>query len=696
MAQSGFTPIQLYRTTTASAAPSAGNLADGELAINTNDGRLFYKDSGGVVRAIASTASTSGVFTVGTVSAPGITFSGDTNTGIFSPAADTIAFTEGGVESMRIDASGNVGIGTSSPTQRLHVSGSSGITTQIIQSTGSVAARFNLQTTNDANGFINYDTGNWIFFNNSAGSAAERMRITADGNVGIGLVAPTFKLQLFSAGATTFVGSRVQNDAVAIDQSVGNGFSRVWNSTNHPMIFGTNDAERMRIDASGNVGIGTSAPGTRLNVVTSDGVTNSRFAGASFAVRIQSIAGVGAQLEATNNNEATYQPLLVGGSQVQFTTSGAERMRITAAGNVGIGTSSPNYLFTSVGGSVQLSPGTSAQEGTRLTRSTGVMTFNGINNDNNAYNALAFATGASEAMRIDTSGNVGIGTTTPGSLLQLNKGSGAADMRLSVAGTLYGLVYASSSDMTINSVTAIPLAFGTNNTTRFQIGPSGQFGVGGANYGTSGQVLTSNGSGAAPSWQSVGGTANGLLLNVQVFTSSGTYTRTAGVTRAVVIAVGGGGGGGGTGGAAGTGGTTSFGSHVTAVGGLGGTGAATYASGGAGGTGGTGATIAIRGASGGWSNVIGSGCCGTSWGSGFGGGQGGGLNGAAGVRGGGGGGRIGLGTGGGGGGQGETAIDYISSGLGATETVTIGAGGAGGNGVGGAGGAGYVIVYEYS
>lgn len=187
--------------------------------------------------------------------------------------------------------------------------------------------------------------------------------------------------------------------------------------------------------------------------------------------------------------------------------------------------------------------------------------------------------------------------------------------------------------------------------------------------------------------------APGALLNVQVFTSSGTYTRTAGANRAVVIAVGGGGGGGGNAGTAGTGGTTSFGSHVTAVGGLGGAGG-TISSGGAGGTGGTGAAIAIRGASGGWSFVSGSNCCGTAYAGGFGGGQGGGLNGAAGVRGGGGGGRIGA-SAGGGGGQGETAVDYISSGLGATETVTIGAGGAGGTG-GGAGGAGYIIVYEYS
>ena len=45
-------------------------------------------------------------------------------------------------------------------------------------------------------------------------------------------------------------------------------------------------------------------------------------------------------------------------------------------------------------------------------------------------------------------------------------------------------------------------AFATNNSERFRIGSSGQLGIGGANYGTSGQVLTSGGSGAAPSWSS--------------------------------------------------------------------------------------------------------------------------------------------------------------------------------------------------
>lgn len=60
MAQTNYTPIQLYHSLTPSAAPTAGNLADGELAVNIADGKLFYKDSGGVVQLLASNSGASG------------------------------------------------------------------------------------------------------------------------------------------------------------------------------------------------------------------------------------------------------------------------------------------------------------------------------------------------------------------------------------------------------------------------------------------------------------------------------------------------------------------------------------------------------------------------------------------------------------------------------------------------------------
>jgi hypothetical protein len=63
MAQAGFTPIRLYSSITTAAVPTAGNLVQGELAINTTDGKLFYEDSGGVVQVIATKDSAAGNFT---------------------------------------------------------------------------------------------------------------------------------------------------------------------------------------------------------------------------------------------------------------------------------------------------------------------------------------------------------------------------------------------------------------------------------------------------------------------------------------------------------------------------------------------------------------------------------------------------------------------------------------------------------
>lgn len=96
MAQTGYTPIQLYRTTTAAAAPTAGNLADGELAINTNDGKLFYKDSGGTVQTIATKAGANGdVVGPGSSTDNGLV-AFDGATGKLIKAANTVTVAQGG------------------------------------------------------------------------------------------------------------------------------------------------------------------------------------------------------------------------------------------------------------------------------------------------------------------------------------------------------------------------------------------------------------------------------------------------------------------------------------------------------------------------------------------------------------------------------------------------------------------------
>jgi hypothetical protein len=104
-------------------------------------------------------------------------------------AGNAITFTQ----AMTLDASGNLGIGTSSPSEKLNISGGSGITRLKIDSTASVAASLRMTTTNDSQGYINYDTGNWIFFNNSGGSATERARILSSGSLLVGrTTVPTY------------------------------------------------------------------------------------------------------------------------------------------------------------------------------------------------------------------------------------------------------------------------------------------------------------------------------------------------------------------------------------------------------------------------------------------------------------------------------------------------------------------------
>lgn len=109
MAQSGFTPISLYYSTTTTNVPTAGNLADGELAINITDGKLFYKDNSGVVQTIASKAGnvnvssitfgstglTPATSTTGAVSVAGTLVVGNGGTGAASLTANNVLLGNG-------------------------------------------------------------------------------------------------------------------------------------------------------------------------------------------------------------------------------------------------------------------------------------------------------------------------------------------------------------------------------------------------------------------------------------------------------------------------------------------------------------------------------------------------------------------------------------------------------------------------
>jgi hypothetical protein len=118
----------------------------------------------------------------GTAAAPAICAGNDVNTGIFAPASDQIGIATNGSERVRIDATGRVGIGTTAPYSSLDVLDS-------FQIGASATATNNFHiTANGSGGFA----GNLIFWNGNNGAGTERMRITANGRLGIGITPTSY------------------------------------------------------------------------------------------------------------------------------------------------------------------------------------------------------------------------------------------------------------------------------------------------------------------------------------------------------------------------------------------------------------------------------------------------------------------------------------------------------------------------
>jgi hypothetical protein len=225
---------------------------------------------------------------------------------MFFPAADTIAFSEGGVESMRLDSNGNLGIGTNSPAYRLQVettSATGNIVGYFRQGSGAVAA---IQSSTDLVGFGNgassgqtrvyADGGSGFVTVGTAGT--ERMRITSTGNVGIGTDVPAAKFSVSTGDSKKqFIVSTTNDPVVQI------GLPDWYNVGVLAFVNGS-DGERMRIDASGNVLIGTTSSLARVVVQSSS--TNDSFG--SFYVQNTNTAAdacIAAFATATNSTDTS-------------------------------------------------------------------------------------------------------------------------------------------------------------------------------------------------------------------------------------------------------------------------------------------------------------------------------------------------------------------------------------------------------
>ena len=237
----------------------------------------------------------------------------------------------------------------------------------------------------------------------SNAAPTEKLRILGDGKVGIG-VTPSTTLHLDSGGTPTTIQIDSDTESSIDFNDHGGSAKRYKVGTNLSSNDGqfeikdmTANAERLRIDTSGNVGIGIT-PNEKLVVNGNSSVT-----GALFITSNTSVPSAGAFI---------YRPA---SNTLALGSNSAERLRIDSSGRVGIGTTSPATDIHTVSSSDHIITHQSTTSGADIRmnfRDSGNTDQGGIHYLFNG-NSLKFITGTSERMRLDNAGNVGIGTTSP-------------------------------------------------------------------------------------------------------------------------------------------------------------------------------------------------------------------------------------------------------------------------------------------
>jgi hypothetical protein len=395
---------------------------------------------------------------------------------------------------MTVGDGGNVGIGTTSPSQQFVV----------FESANDVFAANISNSGGDAKGLVitgSDGSGTNPLLSIETNLGVSLLKVEEGGNVGIGTKNPGWNLDVNTTGPTTIhstvsdstsyarylltndLGSDSYADIIAYGSTAtsslfglptGNRtmfYSSGGNSkglvigahSSDPLVFGTNNAERMRIDESGNVGIGTVSPSGKLDVNGSVTIDNSgsyrgRNSGNGIANFLK--IGGGDRVEIGPSNLDNGMIIQMGGpgssnNYISFNVTGSERMRIDNSGRLGIGTTTPTDLL-SVQGDINFGDGTprltfndTADVGTdwaitsdeiigrafmfqNLNDNLQVITLLhtgqvGINTTSPAQtltvqgtlNVTPAGQGSTPSIFSDSAGSVGIGTTNPGSKLEV-------------------------------------------------------------------------------------------------------------------------------------------------------------------------------------------------------------------------------------------------------------------------------------
>jgi hypothetical protein len=410
------------------------HIISGSLRVNPNG--LFVSGSGNVGIGTNTPSEKLDVVGGGLASGngtikTGITYSSLGLVGTFSN--HDLGIITNGTERMRITSGGNVGIGTSLPAVALDFGNVTGKAFHLYTA-GSDFYGINMLQYDDGPFSTNIFSGDGgqIKFRTASGTTTQstRMTITSGGNVGIGTTSPGQRLVVENS-TDTFL--QLRNSAAGQNFFIGalNGEARLNNDNSTPITMYVNGSERMRITSGGNVGIGTTSPlqtasnrtvttinGTSsaiLNLATGDTLRGYVYVDSSGTT----LESIGTLSIGTNTSSAL----------VAY-TNGTERLRITSEGYLGVtvtGDTVTSGDLLGVLSFVSRDASTYSSGGITNIRSYATSTYNtgNVAGDLRFYvsDGLQNTTGTylfgTEAMRITSGGNVGIGTTNPSQKLEV-------------------------------------------------------------------------------------------------------------------------------------------------------------------------------------------------------------------------------------------------------------------------------------
>jgi hypothetical protein len=394
------------------------------VTINGGDPGPYLPLSGGTLTGnltISKTGNAALTITGGTTNTAKINFGDSSNddAGIIeytndAGGSDNMKFTVGTIEQMRLANS----LLTFPSTGVSEVRGDIGSNKFAIGNMGDASSQMMVSS----RGFLTFNVSN----TGSAKDATERMRIRSSGTVGIG--SDGFDSQMLTIAAGTLDGAiyATSTDANCFasfrDSSSTSNIQYGAIGNNH--VFRKDTNEQMRIDSSGNVGIGTTSPDSKLDIASTTGpqLRLTRNAGTEYSTLYSDSAG-GLVISSYSSGTSNYQI---------FSINSSEKVRIINNGNVGIGTTSPQQKLH-VNGNVRVGTDTGfidfARPGGAIVGGIGWHTDDyfyvaghptagtGAGNSVRVYAFGALLSlgnpTAGDALTVAVNGNVGIGTTSP-------------------------------------------------------------------------------------------------------------------------------------------------------------------------------------------------------------------------------------------------------------------------------------------